>query len=524
MTGRPWQEATPRVVEPVRLVSRGHRAVWAAATLIWVAWAAVRLGWPWARDEGIFAWLGHVVAGGGIPYRDAWDTKGPAVFWVAALADRVAGGDLRGLRILDLAIALLAAAGLAALARTIGSPRSAGYAALLYLLWLAGLTSWPTPQPDAWVAAALILGFLPLVSDRPPTAMGWAASGLAVGFATLVKPLYVLYALVPIARPLAGPRGERGGRGVAIAAGAAAAVGAGALGWFAAHGAVRELWDAQVTFNLGTYAGGSGRNLLGRIDATIAFFLRPAVAVLLPAAALGVWGLRGLRQQAAVIGSWAAVALLCVPIQGWFFGYHWIPLYPVLALLGARGIDQLCERRHAPDRILAVVMLALIVGIPARAALDHVLLWRRAAAGRVAPESYAAQFRQYGDSTFAEATTQAAAYVRTRTEPDDRILVWGTQPLVYRLSDRAAASRFGFNLPLVAGRASPLRQRYRALFIDDLRRARPAYLLVVEDDFTDLVPRSSDAYVAEFPALADLLATRYRADTTIGRYRIYRRR
>jgi hypothetical protein len=42
-----------------------------------VAWAVASLTWPFGMDQGVLAWVGDVVVRGGMPYRDAFDVKGP---------------------------------------------------------------------------------------------------------------------------------------------------------------------------------------------------------------------------------------------------------------------------------------------------------------------------------------------------------------------------------------------------------------------------------------------------------------
>ena len=58
--------------------------------------------YPWGRDQGMFAYAGHLVRGGAVPFRDFWDTKPPAIYYVYALAEAVFGYTMRAVRLLDL--------------------------------------------------------------------------------------------------------------------------------------------------------------------------------------------------------------------------------------------------------------------------------------------------------------------------------------------------------------------------------------------------------------------------------------
>ncbi|MDP4158063.1 MAG: hypothetical protein Q8929_20775, partial [Bacillota bacterium] len=45
------------------------------------------------RDSGAFLHIGQRVIEGAIPYRDIWDHKGPAVFYIDALGLYLSGGN-----------------------------------------------------------------------------------------------------------------------------------------------------------------------------------------------------------------------------------------------------------------------------------------------------------------------------------------------------------------------------------------------------------------------------------------------
>src|SRR5438067_1470453 len=83
-----------------------------AAYLLLGITALCTLSWPMGRDQGIFAWTGDVILHGGVPYRDAWEVKGPAAHYSAALAIALFGHNQWGIHLLDL---LLTLAGMAAL-------------------------------------------------------------------------------------------------------------------------------------------------------------------------------------------------------------------------------------------------------------------------------------------------------------------------------------------------------------------------------------------------------------------------
>ncbi|MGH2652618.1 MAG: hypothetical protein ACRDHK_15565, partial [Actinomycetota bacterium] len=64
--------------------------------------AIASLAWPLGWDQGILAWVGTTMASGGMPYRDAWDAKGPAAYVPFALVLLTLGPQPWAYRMVDL--------------------------------------------------------------------------------------------------------------------------------------------------------------------------------------------------------------------------------------------------------------------------------------------------------------------------------------------------------------------------------------------------------------------------------------
>src|SRR5437667_5275133 len=128
----------------------------AAAAALFLALVPVYLSWPFGWDQAIFAWIGDVIRDGGMPFKDAWDVKGPATYYPYALAGLMFGGGPFGVRLLDLLLALLGTAVTLQLLRRLVEPQVAFIGALCILLNFMALGYWHTAQPDAWVGWLLV--------------------------------------------------------------------------------------------------------------------------------------------------------------------------------------------------------------------------------------------------------------------------------------------------------------------------------------------------------------------------------
>jgi hypothetical protein len=80
-----------------------------AVILILLAVAAPFWNVPLNRDQGVYATCADVLLRGGVPYRDCWDTKGPALHYTYAIAQMVFNHFTGGAYVLNaVAIALTA--------------------------------------------------------------------------------------------------------------------------------------------------------------------------------------------------------------------------------------------------------------------------------------------------------------------------------------------------------------------------------------------------------------------------------
>jgi hypothetical protein len=151
---------------------------------------------------------------------------------------------------------------------------------------------------------------------------------------------------------------------------------------------------------------------------------------------------------------------------------------------------------------------------------------RNVLSGRFLDRPYPNEFRNRTVFDFTE-SWDVAEYLRNRTNPDDRIQVWGYEPLVYYLAERRAASRFHITHPLVMrvpGTAlTPMQERWRSEFLQNVAELPPRYVVVVRDDNWWWAPgeQTSEQLLDDFPGWKRFIDERYAVVHTIGRFRIY---
>lgn len=516
---------------PARLASRTIRGSLVALLAVSVLWAVASVWFPFGWDHGIMAAVGDVIVRGGMPYADGWDMKGPLPYYVFAFLQWAFGPQVWGVRVLDLALAVGASVALGKMVGRITTPGAVPWVGLALFLWYASLGYFFTAQPDGWVAMGVTLCFAPLVGRARPSTLGnvvWC--GLVVGLGALVKPLFAAFLVIP-ALHVTLTRGESRrhtlGRGLALA-GAFIVPVALTLGWFASRGALDDLLRVHVGYTATSYARVGSLQLGDRIAGTLAFVWSEEIAVVLPILLLGIYAAWSFGRPAALLlWSWLCVTLLVVILQGKFYEYHWIPMYPPLVALTGLGLFALFAtstgsgiRSHVPNVARTLAVLAIIVGF-ARVAYAPTLTIARFtpfALGRVDADRYYGQFGLRGAPYSPGDERLAARYIRSRTEPTEGVVVFGTNGGIHYLSRRAAPTRFVFSLPLMRA-TGVTRDAYREEFLGDLRRAPPTYIVVG----MTIDGGAKEASLAGFPEFAELLRETYTLEIRIGHLDVYRR-
>jgi 4-amino-4-deoxy-L-arabinose transferase-like glycosyltransferase len=490
--------------------------------LICALWAITSLTYPLGWDQAIMASVGDVVLQGGMPYRDAWDMKGPLAYLWYAAAQLVFGRSQFGIRIFDLLLLIGASYALASAVARIVRPSAGPWAAAALILAYASMGYFHTAQADGAVALLLTLCLSPLLRlDPQPKHV--VAAGLGVGVATLVKPLFLLFLFMPVLAVI-----QRKGRNRRLAAELAVTAAAAAvpilvvLSWFIARGALGDLIDVHIRFAAG-YSEVFQTAIRDRARGLARYFMQLPQA---PAAVLAVFGgfslWRRVRPVGALTIAWFLASLAIVVLQRKFFGYHWSLVFSPAILLGAAGVAELVAPRGvAHDRRRAILGLAgsvLIFAALAAAPLRDTTRFARYAGGLDTRETYYAGFRHEDNDFCAGDEMAAAEYIKAHTSDGDRIAVFGYDAPVLYLSGRRNATRLSFPLPLVGWRSSRAsRLEYQREFMDALRDP-PAYLVVGL-----LFPDRAQAF-AEFPEFGANLERGYVKERSFGAIDLYRRK
>ena len=484
--------------------------VWArrgllAVVLLVVLRAALSLGWAASGDAHVFLWLADLATSGGVPYRDAFETKGPMAWMPLVPLVALAGPMAWVPRVVDLAMLLVGALSARRIATHLGGAASGALAATLWAAWWCGTDWWNSAQPDGWAGAWIVAAWA-LAIGRSSRAL--IAAGALVGAAALVKPFYAPFLVVPLLA--AAPATRRAMLEAVVALGIGALLGIGLpLVWLWQLGGLGA-WLACLAWTARVYTGGDGivtylAPLL--LDAT----RPPAGVVAVPAcAALAVLWRAGRRADALALAVGTLGALLAVLVQRKFWPYHWLPLQPFLAIgfatvvgaLVATGAGTLASML---GRWMAALALGLAVVTPAQFVKRAVGAARSEAARAAYEQSEFGAYGRHRDGLLAIVDS-----LHGTGAPTDRALVWGFYPGVETLLGRRPVTRYGIMHPLFAGEGRAVRDSIRREFMRELGAAPPRWWLVARPTMQERRSEFDAWDVRGFPAADSVLRARYR--------------
>ena len=519
----------------------------------WASWAVIVfcsiqiLTFSFGRDQGIYAMVGDGVVHGKMPYRDVWDFKPPGIFLVYALAQALFGKSMIAIRLLEVAGLIASVFGFARLAETFFERRVVGImGGAVSALLLAELEFWHTGQPEVFggflTTAALVLATTQLPSSRKIWV--WLGTGALFGLAFLFKPPLGGGAIV-CAAYLATREQKRAGS-AARAIRTLVIIGASALApivlcgaWFALRGAWPALHWTLAEFTPGyTTLGWEGRQAATMLYYSLeeAFFKFSALAAAAIIAMASLTPLHGREREGTflVLGV-IAMQLAGVAMQGKFFPYHYAATLQLIGFLAGLGLYKLWRRCLAGGLggALAFASFVVITTDMRAATRDLPQYFRERAwmrleyAFRLSPYfsrealdrdlSYVADYNLSADR-------EVALEVRSRTSNQDSIFVWGFEPAIYWLAERAPASRFIYDVPQ---RTEWQRGYARAELMRDLVKGAPALIIVQHNDvFPAVTGHVLDSHdeLPGFPELDHVIEDDYEFVKRIEDFDLYQRR
>jgi hypothetical protein len=477
---------------------------------------------PMGADQGLYAYVGEVIRAGGLPYRDAWDQKPPAIHLTYALMRTVLPHDAA-----VPAADLLAAAVVAALLWQLGTATAGGsvgpWSAVVFLLLsnaafarLGGVSV--RAQCETFIAVCVTGAFYCLTRTRDTQRLPAfsLAAGALFGIAFAFK--YNAAAYVPAGLfALFASRRLTFQSVVWLTIGFVVPVAGFAL-WFLSGHAVRDLYDATILYNI-RYSGETYEGPWHAVSYLITFPVRHArvdalwlvggagCAVLLFAARHG--------RERLIPVAWTAAACLTIAINGSRdLPQYFVQAAPALAFAAAWGATFVRTRSRVGNLLIAAAIAVAVWRVDDfRKLFDNTRHDLRFILGQTTWDEHLAR---YGDRSTrkysAQAVDELGRYMQSHTAATDTVYVFGFSSGAYVTAARMSASRFFWSRPVIVDFNGERPGYGVSGLLEDLRRTNPVLVALQQRDWYPDVDDSAHFFMTT-PRLADWLRGSYRPVT-----------
>jgi hypothetical protein len=443
------------------------------AAVIFVGYVRIRLaGVPLERDEGEYAYAGRLILAGTPPYQLAYNMKFPGTYYAYAVMlaalGRTPWGIHVGLMLVNAAtIVLVFAVSRRLLGEFPGAAAAVVFALLTVDRWVYGVFAHATHFVVLFAMAGLLLLLRAFDRDRVAT---YVWSGVLFGTALVMKQHAIVF--LPFCAALVFWIARR--RVAAFALGsvlpltvvvlALVVQGVGGRFWFWTFQYARE-YVSEVPLSQAVPSF-----LAGFKTVTAANLLFWALAA---GGAAALWIARWELKTRLIVTGWLVASFVAICPGFYFREHYFILMLPALALLVGVAVGSI------RSRALALAVLVAAVGFYVVRERHYLFSMGTRELSRT----------MYGNNPFIEAV-DIGKYIHDRTDANDRIAVFGSEPEIYFYADRKAATGYIYTYALMERQA--FASKMQAEMIREIESAHPRYLVFVKIDHSWLVTPGSD--------------------------------
>ncbi len=455
--------------------------------IIVLVFLAQTIIFPFGRDQGVFAVFGRSILEGQGPYKDVFDIKPPLIFYIYALAFKMFGTSVLGLRIFDFIYSLLTCFVLYFFVKKLLKD---SFAALIvpciYSFLYFSLGFWHTAQPESYMGLWIIMGLYLYFESK--TFWHYFLSGLSIGIIFLLKYSMGILLIGLIVFTLLNK--EKLIEKIKT-------ISSISLGFIFVLVTViliiylkGALWDyyTQLLFTL-DYGKLSSYGIKPLIDGRDVFVsvISPAIIFLVSISTFWFYFRRfdsDLNKKYVLVAVFLLLSIISVIIEGKYFCYHISRTFVLIAILSGIGFSYtvsifLNEQSKKTRKTLIVSLLIIFIiilgprGFYSNTSKSFQFFYDK--------EAYLLSYGGYNDGGdySLKADSEVSDWLKLNSDKEDYIYIWGFEPTIYFLSDRECCSKYISNVPQTAIFAPEI---YKKELIEELSANKPKYFIVVKND------------------------------------------
>ena len=401
---------------------------------------------PFNRDEGVYEYMAKTSGSGYKLYSEGFEFKPPGIFYVYAFIQKTFGNSERGLRLFTAIYAIFSTLAIFALASFLYGSRTGLFSAFLFGIFSGGIVlEGNNANSEVFMILPLILGtyaFLIFLRNKSKPLL--FLSGALVGIAFLFK-IVAIFNLLLFSTFLFLYKINRKKMYSLIILSGFVLVQLPVFLYFFIKGTLGDFVFATFIFGF-TYLGMSydWNYFLRLISKTVTVF-REAFLVWVTSITSAVYIIFSERTKENVfLLLWFIFSFFGVMTSGRFYQHYYIQLMPCLSILAGYAVTKLTflylNKGERPDirnyfivfMLIGSIFLFFIVNYP------YYQNYCSYINGSISRDEYQSYFK-YRNFPL---NYKIATYLKANTTLDDYVYVWGSEPIIYFISERRSPTRY----------------------------------------------------------------------------------
>ncbi|MBE7005483.1 MAG: hypothetical protein E7425_14595 [Ruminococcaceae bacterium] len=383
-------------------------------------------------DSSVYLYIAKVMRSGGVMYRDVFDHKGPLLYLINYFGTVI--NQKHGVWLLELASFFLTSFFSYRIIRWFCTPVLSMIGAVCAVLLLDPFFHGgnnPEEYALPFITGSLLV-FTEYFAEGKTSRTKLLLCGLCWMAVMLIRPnmigCWIVFCVAVLIREIRNKTFQIGYFLVWFLAGAALLLFP-IVVYLSFVGALRDFWNQYILFNL-VYTDAEGANRLNMIQY---YMCQPPVVISMCAAAVCACYDKAIREIAVIEFFFAVMTVCLTSISGRGYVHYGITLMPLYVLPVAFLLHAFNDATKG-HILVTIVSMAAMVGL--------LIPWLRyiVQLPKLAPENNTIEYA-------------ISAFINENTEPGDVIISCGNTDVFYLYSDRMAASKYSYQLPI--GEANP---------------------------------------------------------------------
>ena len=447
---------------------------------------------PLERDEGEYAYIAQEMLRGYIPYKDAFDQKPPGIFLIYYLTFLILPQRAASIHLMLTAFLFIGALLLFLIGRKLSNSAVGMTAAVAYLILSSsplfeGSSANTEQFMNVFIVMSVLL-FMYAIHNNGGLLLFFC--GISTGMAFLIKQpsaVMLFFFLILIFLRIKSAGLGRSARSAGLVFTGFLAPIMLSLAVFAYCKALDDYIFCGFLYNFGY----SRLTNLGFAIKYLNITFVPIALTLFPVFIVSAAAIMNIRKDAYgnICLLWLALSFLGVSAGLIFRSHYFIQIIPPLSMLFAHELNRLMarimERRKLVVGNIYYYSSALVLLVPAIAGI----------LSNYSESPFLMSKKQFGYMNPFVESIFVGKYIEKNSDPEDSILVIGSEPQIYFYSKRRSATKYMYFYPLML--KSEYVESMQKDALKEIIMRRPKYIVFANEYFSLLPNKDSPLYLIE---------------------------